>query len=405
MPDILIAFLTGSLLSSGIVYFFVKNSHEKLIQDSQLKFSQTINELNEEKSAIQNELDSEKARNHSQKNLTIEKISNAFHASSELMEEMTHSLGDIQAQVNSTSEPIENINNASAEAQQMIQISQSSMQNLSDAIKHLHEVTNLVNRLLEHMNQVTEKSQVIHNIANQANLLSLNAAIEAARAGEAGRGFGVVANDMNRLSELSASSAQEITKILSGGMKDVEAINNEMNEKVELFSKVSKTVCNNFKTMQETINGINGISDLLNANSISAVENVKNVTENTQTNMESLTKLLSDVTGMVSGNPIHDLPPTEVKPKLDEFVIIDVRSPKEFNDELSHIEGATLYCLQDNFKEAISELDRDANYLFVCRSGGRSARGARIAQALGFKHVTNMAGGMLEWRKAYPLAS
>lgn len=405
MLENLISFTLGTGVSALIAATACKFSLKKQLASSAHGFTQQLNEIDLDKKQLQNKINSLETKIEEQKTLTVGMISNAFHTGSELMEQMSAGLGEIQGQVNSTCDPINNIHDASTSAQSMIQKSQNSMQNLSTSITGLHDLTALVSKLCDHMNQVNQKSQVIHNIANQANLLSLNAAIEAARAGEAGRGFGVVANDMNRLSELSATSAQEISQILSSGLKDIETITFEMNNKVEIFSAASDSVMTCFGKMHEVINSISEITDTLNTTSTCALDNVKQVSNQTQTNMEMLTKILSDVTGKISGNSIHDISPAQAKDSLGDFKIIDVRRPQEFNDELGHINGATLYCLQDNFKQAISGLDRNANYLFVCRSGGRSARGARIAQAMGFKHVSNLAGGMLEWRKVFPKAS
>ena len=375
----------------------IKLQHKNLMQSTKESMQKSVD------SAIA-EADSIRQKNIDQHQLSIEKINEAFHTGSSMMEEMATGLKQIEDQVQSTEQPILDISTSGTEALNQIDISKQSIEKLSTSIEQMSEISRLISNLSEQMNEVSTKTQLIHNIADQANLLSLNAAIEAARAGEAGRGFGVVANDMNRLADSSAIAAREISQILSRGLKDIEVVTKEMDDKSAIFQEVSDNVVSTFTSMNGSIDEISNLTGTLNSEAGLAISNVKTVSESTQTTMESLTKLLSDVTGIISGNTIDDLTPDELIDKLDDYVIIDVRKPHEFNDELGHVKNATLYCLQDNFKENIETLDRDENYLFVCRSGGRSSRAARIAQALGFKNVTNMSGGMLKWKEfSYPV--
>lgn len=74
--------------------------------------------------------------------------------------------------------------------------------------------TSTVNELVSKLESVNTITDSISQIANQTNLLSLNAAIEAARAGEAGKGFSVVAGEVKKLAENSKRAVQSITKIL-----------------------------------------------------------------------------------------------------------------------------------------------------------------------------------------------
>jgi rhodanese-related sulfurtransferase len=113
--------------------------------------------------------------------------------------------------------------------------------------------------------------------------------------------------------------------------------------------------------------------------------------------VSQLNRIVSDIIGSVTGAVIEDLEPEQVAKRLGDFIAIDVRRLDERTDELGHIAGTVHIVLNDKFEERLAELDKSKNYLFICRSGGRSSRACRLAQAAGFKKVHNMQGGMLAW--------
>ncbi len=81
--------------------------------------------------------------------------------------------------------------------------------------------------------------------------------------------------------------------------------------------------------------------------------------------------------------------------------ILDVRQPEEWNE--GHIPNATLIPL-DQLAQRVNELPRDREIVVVCRSGNRSREGTLILLENGFKQVSSMAGGVLDWaEKGYPL--
>jgi len=82
---------------------------------------------------------------------------------------------------------------------------------------------------------------------------------------------------------------------------------------------------------------------------------------------------------------------------LNEYTLIDVRRTDEFNAELGHISGAKLATLGEELNSYLSQADKNKKILFICRSGMRSANATLAAQALGFKEVYNMQGGMMGW--------
>lgn len=99
-----------------------------------------------------------------------------------------------------------------------------------------------VQQMAEQFNEIENMVKIITNIADQTNLLALNAAIEAARAGEAGKGFAVVADEVKNLAELSRHSADDITKYLQSFLQLTEQALSEMDKSAIEVQQGSKAV-------------------------------------------------------------------------------------------------------------------------------------------------------------------
>lgn len=90
---------------------------------------------------------------------------------------------------------------------------------------------------------------------------------------------------------------------------------------------------------------------------------------------------------------------TEVsQSEFDKVVLVDVRTPKEYND--GHIDNAlNIDWLGDGFSAEFEKIDKNQTVYLYCRSGKRSADATKFLDSLGYKNVVNLEGGYIAWAK------
>ncbi len=136
-----------------------------------------------------------------------------------------------------------------------------------------------VDKTVEIMNQIAEKTILIDNIAKQTNLLALNAAIEAARAGESGKGFAVVASEVRKLAENSGLAAGEISGLSSESVAissqagtNLEALVPEIRKTADLIQEISSSI-SEMRTGTDQISGsVKELDNVVQANAASSEE-------------------------------------------------------------------------------------------------------------------------------------
>ncbi len=178
-------------------------------------------------------------------------------------QEQAQQTSEIAAAIEEMSRTIENSSNNAREANGLAKRASSlaargdesfdnTMEGMNGIANIVHEAVAKVEALGESSGQIGEIVHMIRDIADQTNLLALNAAIEAARAGEQGRGFAVVADEVRKLAERTTSATEEI-----GSM--VGRIQNDTEEVVTSMTRGSKVVNSGLEQAEEASEVLNEI--------------------------------------------------------------------------------------------------------------------------------------------------
>ncbi|MBU1862730.1 MAG: HAMP domain-containing protein [Candidatus Omnitrophica bacterium] len=202
------------------------------------------------------------------------------------------------------------------------EIAQSTVNNAEQVGGVMENTINEMNAIEKGSKQIADAVAIITDIADQTNLLALNAAIEAARAGEHGKGFAVVADEVRKLAERSATSAKEIQILIKNSLKQVDSGVN-----------LSKDAGSRLKQMVDEINKIAGEVQSISASTQEQAASMEENTSITESNAAAAEELASSAQGMAS--QAKELKEAVAQFKINEQKLFELKDRKQNKKNVS----------------------------------------------------------------------
>lgn len=262
----------------------------KIIKDSINKFAESMNAaLTEVNEAVQATASAASE---------ISSSSEQMAAGSQEQSQQTTEVAGAVEQLSSTiyentkgaslaAEKLKNANIKAAEGGKIVEKTIEGMDTISVVVT---EASETVEKLGNSSNQIGDIIQVIDDIADQTNLLALNAAIEAARAGEQGRGFAVVADEVRKLAERTIKATKEIAEMINNIQSDTENAVTAIRKGTEEVEKGKAFAYKSGDALNEIIEDINICADIV-MQAVSANEEMSSGAEQISRNMEGISSV------------------------------------------------------------------------------------------------------------------
>lgn len=257
--------------------------------------------------------------------ITMEELAAGAETQANSASDLAHTMGSFTNIVEQANENGEQIQNHSASVLEMTEDGSHLMQSSTEQMAKIHHIVEdavaKVENLDKQSQEITKLVSVIEDVAEQTNLLALNAAIEAARAGEHGKGFAVVADEVRKLAEQVALSVHDITGIVTSIQRDsslvADSLRNGYSEveqgttQIETTGKTFDQISNAVTVMVQSIQVISeNLSEITAASQemSGSVEEIASVSEESAAGVEQTAASAQQASSSmeeVTGSSVH----------------------------------------------------------------------------------------------------